>query len=631
MAERLGRYILDGLIAEGGMARIYRAHTEGLGGIDRVVALKCLREEVSEDSNTEHMLLDEARITVRMTHKNICQTYGLEHDNQHYFMVMEYIDGINLSQLVRWMSAHNQHFPVEAAIFITMEICTGLSYAHRMLDDKGESLCLIHRDINPQNICISKEGEVKLIDFGIAKARVMSQETQAGTIKGKFNYMSPEQGRGDRIDQRSDIFALAAVLYELLSGQMLYPLSLDDASLRTKVQMAEFTPIEQLRPNLPPMLRQILAKALARNLNQRFATARDFFIALSQFFHGEKVFDALNLSAMVEGYLASQSNGHQGPAPTGNAASAAKASAHGLRALGTDLKENDPPLARLHSNLTAAPRDLEETPTAVYDGAEFNAYASSLRAQELAPHFEIDRNVDLDYDVSASETTQMITAPSADSFNEIPSQREPKYGQSFFSKLLQLSERHLVYLVIALTTILSLAIAVFFSLDHVETATAPAPVNLQSEEMVVDRIYIDSIPAQASIIIDGVLTSDRTPASIPSRGAVTLRQKFYEDKTIRLSDVKDKMIRLELKPKMGRVNIDSTPSRAEVTIDGRFFGQTPLSGLLEMHMAHTIALDFKGYTSQKRILTWESENLRSQNIDVVLVRDDAHGDEKAAF
>ncbi len=296
----LGKYRIDGLIAEGGMARIYRAKTEGIGGVEKVVALKCLKESMNADDNFVKMMRDEARITVRMTHKNIGQVFGFEHVGNTYFMVMEYVDGINLADLCQYLFGLNRVFPIEAAVFIVMEICSGLSYAHRMTDDNGMPLNIVHRDVNPQNVCISKEGEVKLIDFGIAKAQTISNETQAGTIKGKFNYMSPEQARGERLDQRTDVFALGAILYELLCGHMLYPLSLDDLRLRTKTRMADFVPIESYMPDIPQKLLMILNKALTRDINQRFATSRDFLLALTQFYHDScKIYDALNLSMLV--------------------------------------------------------------------------------------------------------------------------------------------------------------------------------------------------------------------------------------------------------------------------------------------------------------------------------------------
>ncbi len=296
----LGKYRIDGLIAEGGMARIYRAKTEGVGGVEKVVALKCLKESMNADDNFVKMMRDEARITVRMTHKNIGQVFGFEHVGETYFMVMEYVDGINLADLCQYLFGLNRVFPIEAAVFIVMEICSGLSYAHRMTDDNGMPLNIVHRDVNPQNVCISKEGEVKLIDFGIAKAQSISNETQAGTIKGKFNYMSPEQARGERLDQRTDVFALGAILYELLCGHMLYPLSLDDMRLRTKTRMADFVPIESYMPDIPQKLLMILNKALTRDINQRFATSRDFLLALTQFYHDScKIYDSLNLSMLV--------------------------------------------------------------------------------------------------------------------------------------------------------------------------------------------------------------------------------------------------------------------------------------------------------------------------------------------
>ena len=478
MVEKLGNYKIESLVAEGGMARIYKAKTQGVGGVQKTVALKCLKGVLQEDDSFVQMLRDEALITVRMTHKNICQVYGLEHEGDTYFMVMEYVDGISLASLSRYLFSQNRVFPIEAAVFIAMEVCSGLSYAHRMLDDDGESLMIVHRDVNPQNICISKEGEVKLIDFGIAKAHKISQETQSGTIKGKFNYMSPEQARGERVDQRTDVFALGAVLYEMLTGHMLYPLSLDDARLRTKSRMADFVPIETYLPDIPDKLRRIVNKALTRDINQRFATSRDFLLALSKFFHDScKVYDSLNLSMLVEKYLAScssEKNEHiSSPHP--------KVSLHpedeyinetsrtlceGLNDLDdlNDIEGSNTALinastARRIAEFAESHMANEEVDaTSVYSKAEYqNAIKSGLGTSQNASSHDrasfdesLVRSVDLDVIDAAGESTVMVKMDKVDT--RVPLLNRIK------NRILAMSERTLVILAITMTLILTVAI-----------------------------------------------------------------------------------------------------------------------------------------------------------------------------
>lgn len=459
MGDVLGKYRIDGIIAEGGMARIYRAKTERIGGVEKVVALKCIKGAMSEDDNYVRMLLDEARITARMTHKNICQVYGLEHDGDTYFMVMELVDGASLANLANHLFGLNRVFPIEAAVFIAMEVCAGLSYAHRMTDDDGEPLGIVHRDVNPQNICISKEGEVKLIDFGIAKAKRMSSgETQAGTIKGKFNYMSPEQARGDRVDQRADVFALGAVLYEMLCGHMLYPLTLDDMRLRTKTRMADFVPIENYLPSVPEKLRLILAKALARDVNQRFASSRDFLLALTQFFHDScKVYDSINLSLLVEKYLLQKGKPRN--------------SAPGAQKKPVIARKDNPDMFIESGDTTVMNADDARRIAAGTPSGEFYPTAVYLQPSfksDPAPPQESDdcavaRSVDLSVATPGTDSTVMVN------MRDVKGQNRNSlvvFSEFVNQKIQSMSEKTLAIVAASLTILLIAAIVLFMQLRN---------------------------------------------------------------------------------------------------------------------------------------------------------------------
>ncbi len=277
--DKIGHYQLDGLIAEGGMAKIYRARVQSVGNIERVVALKVLRENFSKDENLINALFNEAKLLSAMNHKNICRVMGLEHFNGTYFIVMEYVDGLDLSRILRHFSEYHQLMPLEAAIYITMEICAGLSYAHRLCAADGTPLNLTHRDINPQNVLISREGEVKLIDFGIAKANNTGEQTQVGVIKGKFNYMSPEQARGDKLDGRSDVYALGCVLYTMLHGTVPFRAKkpLDVALMHIE------KPFPTCSEKFPSELRAIIAKCTSKRRSQRYQSINELAQALQAF------------------------------------------------------------------------------------------------------------------------------------------------------------------------------------------------------------------------------------------------------------------------------------------------------------------------------------------------------------
>ncbi|MBQ9243747.1 MAG: serine/threonine protein kinase [Proteobacteria bacterium] len=639
MVEKLGNYKIESLVAEGGMARIYKAKTQGVGGVQKTVALKCLKGVLQEDDSFVQMLRDEALITVRMTHKNICQVYGLEHEGDTYFMVMEYVDGISLASLSRYLFSQNRVFPIEAAVFIAMEVCSGLSYAHRMLDDDGESLMIVHRDVNPQNICISKEGEVKLIDFGIAKAHKISQETQSGTIKGKFNYMSPEQARGERVDQRTDVFALGAVLYEMLTGHMLYPLSLDDARLRTKSRMADFVPIETYLPDIPDKLRKIVNKALTRDINQRFATSRDFLLALSKFFHDScKVYDSLNLSMLVEKYLAScssEKNEHiSSPHP--------KVSLHpedeyinetsrtlceGLNDLDdlNDIEGSNTALinastARRIAEFAESHMANEEVDaTSVYSKAEYqNAIKSGLGTSQNASSHDrasfdesLVRSVDLDVIDAAGESTVMVKMDKVDT--RVPLLNRIK------NRILAMSERTLVILAITMTLILTVAI-IGIATSSPEEEAANGIEAEAAEDSDVRQILIDSDPQGAMIYYGETPSNLKTPTRVSSsKGTISLKLPFYRKVDIDLNNI-ESSYRAKLVPLEGRVMIESTPNDATVFLnDNRIENlTTPMSIKVPMDRESTVLLRKQDYREAQEVIRWDDEKNNIQQLTINL-------------
>ncbi|HEX6835558.1 MAG TPA: serine/threonine-protein kinase, partial [Polyangia bacterium] len=240
-ARTLGSYQLLSQLAVGGMAEIYIARTHGVGGFEKLVALKVIHPNFSADPDFVQMLVDEAKLSVQLTHANIVQTFDLGRVDEQYYIAMELIDGIDLYKLLRRASEHEIDFPFEVAAFIAAEVAQGLDYAHRKRDARGRPLKIVHRDVSPQNVLVSFDGEVKIVDFGIAKAALRGQQTAAGVIKGKYYYMSPEQAWGDPIDARTDIFSAGILLYEMIVGQMLY-MEEDLEKLLDVVRKAQIAP-----------------------------------------------------------------------------------------------------------------------------------------------------------------------------------------------------------------------------------------------------------------------------------------------------------------------------------------------------------------------------------------------------
>ncbi len=268
----------------GGMAEVYVAKTRGLGGFEKLVAIKLVHPHLSADSHFVQMLIDEAKILVLLTHANIAQVFDLGCIDGTYYIAMEFVEGLDVHGLQKACANVGEHPPVAVCCYVASEVLNGLDYAHRKRDSNGKALNLVHRDVSPQNVLISQAGEVKLVDFGIAKSSLRGEGTEVGVIKGKYYYMSPEQAWADPMDRRSDIFSTGIVLYEMLTGRMLYSAqSIPD--LISKVREAEIVPPHTLRQEVPPALSDIVVKALAREPDARFQSALDMGEALRDFLY----------------------------------------------------------------------------------------------------------------------------------------------------------------------------------------------------------------------------------------------------------------------------------------------------------------------------------------------------------
>ena len=219
------------------------------------------------------MFIDEAKISVQLNHANIAQIYELGQIDDSYFIAMEYIPGKDLRAIFERCRRRKETMPTAQVAFCVSKMCEGLDYAHRKKDATGRDLNIVHRDVSPQNILISYEGEVKVIDFGIAKAAGKAPKTQAGILKGKFGYMSPEQIRGLPLDRRSDVFAIGVCLYEMLTGERLF-VGERDFSVLEKVRKAEVPPPRQYNRKIPEELEKIVLKALARETSTSATSGR---------------------------------------------------------------------------------------------------------------------------------------------------------------------------------------------------------------------------------------------------------------------------------------------------------------------------------------------------------------------
>lgn len=274
-----GRYGLLERINAGGMAEIFRARPFYPSDPARSLVIKRILPHLAEDREFVTMFVDEARITAQLSHPNICQLYELGRLDDTFYIVMEYIAGQDLLALVNGYRRLRSFLPPAQVAFIVAEICAGLDYAHAKRDSDGEPLGVVHRDISPQNILIGYDGAVKVIDFGIARASVRRQQTEVGVLKGKFGYMSPEQIRGEDIDNRADIFATGVLLWEMLTARRLF-YTKNEYEIVDRVLHMEVAPPSSINPKVPPALDAIVARALDRDKDRRYSRASELREAL---------------------------------------------------------------------------------------------------------------------------------------------------------------------------------------------------------------------------------------------------------------------------------------------------------------------------------------------------------------
>ena len=300
MAQQQQRYKVLEKIASGGMAEVFRAESAGLEGFKKTVAIKRVLPHLSEKKQFIGMFLDEARVSAQLSHSNCVQVFDIGVGDNTYFIVMEYVDGADLKGLIEHRKKSNTPFPVEEACLICVRICEGLSYAHELTDNSGESLHIVHRDMSPPNVLITRFGEVKIVDFGLAKANSQLEKSEPGIIKGKFSYLSPEAALGLPVDGKTDIFAVGIILWELLAGRRLF---MGDTDLETvrMVQQAKIPSIRQQNPKVSVELERVILRALAGDPAARYQTAREFGRDLNNMlFHMGRAVSSFDIAQLVE-------------------------------------------------------------------------------------------------------------------------------------------------------------------------------------------------------------------------------------------------------------------------------------------------------------------------------------------
>ncbi|NOK12974.1 serine/threonine-protein kinase [Corallococcus exercitus] len=298
--DTFGRYELVSWLGRGGMAETWRAQLMGAAGVTKSVLIKKVLPEYADDEAFISMFISEARISATLSHGNVAQVFDFGQVEDEYFLAMEFVDGKPLDKVLkRALKAGLGALPIPVAVFIAMEMCRGLHYAHTRTDGSGKPLGIVHRDISPDNVLVSYEGQVKIVDFGIAKAQLLRGfKTEPGVVKGKYLFFSPEQARGEDVDARTDVWATGIVLYELLCAKL--PVEGPPQTVMMKIAHGQVPAPTTLRPDLPKELNDLVMQALAPDRKRRFESSHAFGDALAGFLHAHYPrFSSLSLANLL--------------------------------------------------------------------------------------------------------------------------------------------------------------------------------------------------------------------------------------------------------------------------------------------------------------------------------------------
>ncbi len=299
MNETLGKYTLVRKLATGGMAEVFLANIDGPGGFQKQVVVKRILPHFAQDESFVAMFLGEATLAAQLNHSNLVQIFDFGHTDGQYFLAMEYIDGPNLRSLAKVSREHSGPMPIAIAAKLVSHAAEGLHHAHELKDKQGHPMGLVHRDVSPDNVLLSRSGAVKVVDFGIAKATTAPSVTRSGVIKGKLAYMPPEQLQRQPVDRRADVYSLGMVLYELLSGEMPFDASSEVSIIQAVMGERPFFPLPQRRPEVPATLSDIVNRCLEKDPSARFETAKALQVELERFLSVNPV-SSLDLAALVE-------------------------------------------------------------------------------------------------------------------------------------------------------------------------------------------------------------------------------------------------------------------------------------------------------------------------------------------
>ena len=580
--ERFGRYELLRKIATGGMAEIYLARQAGIEGFEKLLVLKRILPHLAENEEFVEMFLHEARVAVRLNHPNVVQIFDLGEADGAFFIAMEYIHGEDARRIWRQSELVGNPIPVPLVCRIVMDAAAGLDYAHKRTDASGAPLRIIHRDVSPQNLLVSFEGAVKVVDFGIAKAADQATQTRSGVLKGKYSYMSPEQASGKEIDNRTDQFALGIVFYELLTLRRLFKRSNDIQTL-TAVSECKVAPPSGLNSRIPEGLDAIVMKALARNPNDRYRDLSEMQMAIEEWLLvNQQPSSPSHLAAFLKAIYADrlakeQEVGtpvFQDPSEPSSSVSARQSPRRrtGLSAVGQPSLGERTRAARRGSRL----------------GGSLVGKPATYSAPPLAGNEDDD------------EPT--------------PVEPEPITGSSVSRLVSRMSGRKKAALGALGVAVLAAAAGVLLLQPQGRTVTtrpggeAPQPV-AEAPQVAAPRyagLKIVTTPVGASVVVDGKRQEEPTPLTVAGLELgvhqVFIEHKGYldEQRAVKLDEegtIVPLNLELRADPKqlLVRLVVETEPPGAEVILDGQRLGPAPISRMVRANRTAQLEVTRGGY------------------------------------
>ncbi len=573
--KQFGRFFLLEKLAVGGMAEIYKAKTYGAEGFEKLLAIKRILPHCSADKEFITMLIDEAKLSVLLSHANIVQVYDLGKVGEDYFISMEYINGVNLRDILYRCREQERLLPPELAVFICSEVCKGLDYAHRKTDHNGKPLGIVHRDISPQNILISFEGEVKIVDFGIAKAAMNISHTMAGILKGKIAYMSPEQALGKAIDYRTDLFSIGIILFECLTGKKLFTGESQFEVLK-KIRTTKVS-LENLPTDLPLPLRKILMTALGYYPKDRYPNAGDMQSELTRFLYSTFVdFTPQRLAALSRELFSDELVRQQQQAIAKFQREQQTGSVHAADIEQEDIvqrpeiADTSPPTDPSHPTAPqeSAPGAIPLPPERAWDTHDAVPHRVRNRLYGVVGSLLLLAGAGLSYwqwihprffpDTTPTEfATVQITSQPAEADIQLDGKITNKKTPATFDHL-TLDHAHTI----------TLAKTGYLNFEQHVTPTSTTPIHVEvTLRAAKGTLIITSTPPGAAIRLNGQLLPQQTPATLTDIAIdtplhIVLHKDQYRDRdeTITLADLNPKAIETTLEPIPGAVPANELPA-----------------------------------------------------------------------